>query len=89
VATRTLGAALPADALHAAVRRTGPAVLFLWSQVPGTADARVLEQLPVTRPATSLMAGGPGWSGIPLPRRVTLAPDLPQAVALIDRALGA
>jgi DNA-binding transcriptional MerR regulator len=89
VASRTLGPALPGDALHAAVRRTGPAVLFLWSQLPGTADAQVLEDLPVLRPATSVLVGGPGWGGRALPRRVTVARDLPHAVALVDQALGA
>jgi hypothetical protein len=89
VASRTLGAALPADALAAAVRRTGPAVLFVWSQLPGTADPAVLADLPVTRPATSLLVGGPGWVDRTLPRRVTVAADLPHAVALVDQALGA
>ena len=89
VASRTLGAALPGHALQAAVRRTGPAVLFLWSQLPGTADPAVLEGLPLTRPATSLVVGGPGWSSRALPRRVTVADDLPHAVALVDQALGA
>ncbi len=89
VASRTLGPALPESALRAAVRRTGPAVLFVWSQLPGTADPAVLEQMPVTRPATSLIVGGPGWVGRSLPRRVTMADDLPHAVALVDQALGA
>lgn len=89
VASRVLGAALPGDALVAAVRRTGPSVLFLWSSLPGTADPAVLAALPVTRPATSILAGGPGWVGMALPRRVTVAHDLPHAVALVDQALGA
>lgn len=89
VASRTLGAALPADALLAAVRRTGPAVLFVWSQLPGTADPAVLDALPVLRPATALLVGGPGWARADLPRRVTLAGGLPEAVSLVDRALGA
>lgn len=89
VASRTLGAALPADALLAAVRRTGPAVLFVWSQLPGTADPAVLDALPVLRPATALLVGGPGWTRKDLPRRVTLAGGLPEAVSLVDRALGA
>ena len=88
VASRTLGGALPGPALHAAVARTGPAVLFVWAQLPGTADARVLHALPVTRPATSVVVGGPGWSDGDLPRRVTLAADLPHAVALVEQALG-
>jgi len=89
VASRTLGPALPGSALLAAVRRTGPSVLFLWSQLPGTADPAVLEELPITRPATSLVVGGPGWAGRTLPRRVTVAEDLPHAVSLVDQALGA
>jgi DNA-binding transcriptional MerR regulator len=88
VATRTLGPAMPAQALQAAVLRTGPAVLFLWSQLPGSADPQVLEDLPVTRPATAVVVGGPGWSGAVLPRRVTVAADLPHALTLVDAALG-
>jgi hypothetical protein len=88
VASRTLGAALPADALLAAVRRTGPAVLFVWSQLPGTADPHVLDALPLQRPATALLVGGPGWVRGRLPGRATLADGLPQAVSLVDRALG-
>jgi hypothetical protein len=87
--TRTLGPALPADALSAAVRRTGPALLFVWSQLPGTAVTDVLDAVPVTRPPTSVVVGGPGWSLGALPRRVTLARDLGHAVALAERALGA
>ena len=51
IGVRTLGPAMPADALVAAVRRTGPAALFVWSQLPGTADPRCSTALPVTRPA--------------------------------------
>ena len=89
LATRVLGAAMPGPALEAAVRRTGPAVLFLWSQLPGSADVSVLERLPVTRPATSIVVGGPGWTPETLPRRVTLAEDFSHALDLVDRALGA
>ncbi len=88
IASRMLGAALPADALEAAVRRTGPALLFLWSQLTATADPAVLLRLPITRPPTALVAGGPGWSGVDLPDRVTLAKDLKHAVALVEQALG-
>ena len=89
VAVRTLGPALPAEALVSAVRRTGPAALFVWSQLPGTADPAVLEALPVTRPATAVLVGGPGWAADRLPRRVTVAADLSHALELVDRALGA
>lgn len=89
LAARVLGAAMPGFALEAAVRRTGPAVLFLWSQLPGTAHPAVLEALPVTRPPTAVVVGGPGWVPATLPRRVTFAGSLPAALDLVDRALGA
>lgn len=89
LATRTLGAALPADALEAAVRRTGPAALFVWSQLPGTADERVLANLPVMRPPTVLLVGGPGWVPERLPERVSVAVDLAHAVTLVEQSLGA
>ena len=89
IGVRTLGPAMPAAALQAAVRRTGPAALFVWSQLPGTADPSVLAALPVTRPPTAVVVGGPGWAPDRLPRRITVAADLPHAVELVDRALGA
>ena len=89
VGVRTLGPAMPGSALQAAVRRTGPAALFVWSQLPGTADPSVLEALPVTRPPTAVVVGGPGWVPDRLPRRVTVAADLSHALELVDRALGA
>ena len=57
--------------------------------LPGTADPAVLEALPVTRPATAVVVGGPGWAPDRLPRRVTVAADLTHALELVDRALGA
>ncbi len=89
IASRTLGPALPGDALTAAVRRIGPAALFLWSQLGGTGSERALAELPVTRPATVVLVGGPGWSLPRLPQRVGVATDLPHAVALVEQALGA
>lgn len=88
VGARVLGAAMPAPALEAAVRRTGPAALFLWSQLPGTADPGVLSELPVTRPVTTLLVGGPGWSAGHVPARAVRALDLPHALDLVERALG-
>jgi DNA-binding transcriptional MerR regulator len=89
VGTRVLGAAMPAAALEAAVRRTGPAALFLWSQLPGTADPTVLDGMPVTRPVTTLLVGGPGWTATNMPARAVRALDLPHALDLVERALGA
>ena len=39
-----------------------------------------LEGLPVTRPATAVVVGGPGWPPETLPRRVTLAEDFSHAL---------
>ena len=88
-AARVLGAAMPIEALQAAVRRTGPAVLFLWSQLRATADVTALTTLPITRPPTALLVGGPGWDVGHLPERVGAAGDLAEAIDLIGQALGA
>lgn len=87
IGSRTLGPALPADALQAAVRRTGPALLFVWSQLPGTADPSVLADLPVMRPPTVLVVGGPGWHRKQLPERVHVADDLAAALDLVEEAV--
>ena len=84
--SRVLGAAVPADALHAAVRRTGPAALFVWSQRPETGRPGLLGSLPVMRPPTVVVAGGPGWPAA-LPARVARADDLGAALALLGQAL--
>ncbi|MCW2501066.1 MAG: hypothetical protein JWN87_2742 [Frankiales bacterium] len=83
---RVLGAAVPADALQAAVRRTGPAALFVWSQRPETADPALLEALPLTRPPTTVVVGGPGWPPS-LPARVVRAGGLGAALDLVGQAL--
>ena len=87
-ASRVLGAAMPTEALHAAVRRTGPAVLFVWSQLRATADVAALTTLPLTRPPTALLVGGPGWDVQQLPDRVGAAAGLAHAVELVGQALG-
>lgn len=89
VPTRMLGAALPAAALRSAVARTGPSALFVWSQLSVTAHLSPLAALPVTRPPTRVIVGGPGWVGVPLPKRVTYAQSLPQAVELLRDVLAA
>lgn len=89
VGARLLGAGLPATALAAAVRRTGPAVVLVWAQLPRHADPRLLEGLPVLRPPVTVLAGGAGWRGQRLPARVTYVTDLASAVTLVFRAIGA
>ena len=59
VACRSLGTDLPADALVAAIRRTAPAALLLWSQLADTADPDLLMSLPRTRPGFRIFIAAP------------------------------
>jgi hypothetical protein len=88
IGARLLGGGLPLAALRAAVRRTGPAALMVWSQAATSADVRLLDALPVLRPPVTVLAGGVGWIGRPLPARVSYVPDLVSAVGLVTRAVG-
>jgi MerR family transcriptional regulator, light-induced transcriptional regulator len=93
VATRVLGARVPSDALAAAIRRIGPAGVFLWAQRPHTGDPRQLSALPEIRPAPMVAVAGPGWPTHPeryAPRhRIVAVHDLSEAVSLMARSVGA
>jgi MerR family transcriptional regulator, light-induced transcriptional regulator len=86
IATRVLGARVPHDALVAAIRRTGPAVVLAWSYLGRDGAAEELAELPAVRPAPVVLAAGPGWGE--LPPGVTRVSDLVDAVARITRAVG-
>jgi hypothetical protein len=92
VGCRVLGARVPADALGAAVRRIGPAAVFIWAQRPHTGDPRQLDALPEIRPAPLVAVAGPGWPAHPeqWPTRhhVLGVGDLSEAVSLLARAAG-
>jgi transposase-like protein len=62
LATRMFGPALPADALAAAIRRTAPAAVVLWAELPSFADVSLVEKLPRTRQRARVFLAGPGWS---------------------------
>ncbi|HEV8557716.1 MAG TPA: MerR family transcriptional regulator [Actinophytocola sp.] len=85
--TQLLGAALPADALAAAVRRTAPAAVALWAQLPRHASAPVFDHIPKTRQPIRLFAAGPGWHTTDLPTRVERLDDLPAAVDRLESLL--
>jgi DNA-binding transcriptional MerR regulator len=87
VDSRSLGAALPAEALAAAVRRTAPAAVVLWSQLPVTADVSVLTGLPVTRPRYRTFVAGPGWNGAEVPPGVGVLRSLVDAGERISAAV--
>jgi MerR family transcriptional regulator, light-induced transcriptional regulator len=85
IRTLMIGAGMPVESLGEAIHKTGPAAAFIWSQI-GPTPLVDLESLPVTRPATHLIAGGPGWVGSAGPR-VTVINDLPAAVIACQRAV--
>ncbi len=87
IGTRMLGARVPQETLLQAVRRTGPAGVFVWAQIPGSAKLGALADLPTLRPAPTVLAGGPGWQGS-LPPGVVTAADLTETVARLSRATG-
>lgn len=87
ISSRNLGSRLPLSALVAAMRRTGPAAVFVWSQVRQTGDASYFSQLPQVRPTPVILAGGPGWQE-ELPPGVVHANDLTQTVTRIATAVG-
>jgi hypothetical protein len=84
---RSLGASLPAEALAAAVRRTAPAAVVLWSQLPSTADPAVVAGLPVTRPRYRTFVAGPGWDGAALPPGIEMLGSLVDAGERIGSAV--
>ncbi|WP_435851803.1 MerR family transcriptional regulator [Streptomyces umbrinus] len=68
--TRMFGAAVPAEALTAAVRRLGPSAVVLWAQARSTASIPLARHLAAThwgvkgaRRHPTLVLGGPGWAG--------------------------
>jgi DNA-binding transcriptional MerR regulator len=79
-----LGAAVPPEALQAAVRRVDPARVIVWSQVPATGDLGALPRLP--DPAASgarVIAAGPGWSSA-RSKGIRVLGSLTEAVAACD-----
>jgi hypothetical protein len=90
IGARILGASLPASALANAVQRLGPAVVFVWAQIPGTADPEILASVPACRPSATLLIGGPGWrlDGPTLPSGVVRVTDLTDTVGRIAHAVG-
>ncbi len=86
VRTRMLGSGLPADALLAAVRRTGPTVVFVLATLPVGGGGAVLELLPRQRPAPYVVVGGRGWDHASLPGTVRRVTSLTGA---LDEILGA
>lgn len=87
-----LGNGVPAEALDAAVRRCGPAVVALWSQARATADRPLAAQVAGTafgprgaRTSPVVLLAGPGWAGGPREAGVLRPGGLGEALDAISR----
>ncbi|MGA4863443.1 MerR family transcriptional regulator [Streptomyces lavendulocolor] len=91
---RMLGAAVPVEALGAAVRRTGPAAVVLWSQARSTANLPLARDVAATgwgvrgaRNAPAVLTAGPGWAG-PRPAGVLRPLSLREALSALAGVCG-
>lgn len=80
-----LGRGMPLSSLGQAMRKTGPAAVFIWSQL-GQNSALPLVTLPRLRPASKLVIGGPGWAD-DVPPGITAARTLQDALHTLKRAV--
>jgi len=87
IASRVLGARMPADALAAAAKKIGPSAIVVWSQSLGTADVSIWESVEPMRPAPLLMSVGPGWQS-DLPNGVIKPYDLASTLIALTAASG-
>jgi MerR family transcriptional regulator, light-induced transcriptional regulator len=84
VASRMLGARVPANAWRDALVRTGPAAVLIWAHASGTADYGQITDATRTPPRPAIVAAcGPGWDPGSLPDGVMLLTDFRRALAVI------
>lgn len=86
VQARLLGLGMPRRALVTAVRRSGPAAVFLFASMPAR-DQMLLAELPRQRPAPRIVVGGPGWASSGHPPGVRRVESLDSAIDEIMSAL--
>ena len=86
VASRMLGARVPASALRDALARTGPAAVLIWAHAPSTADYNQLAEATGTRPRPAIVAAcGPGWDPGSLPDGVVLLASFRRALTTVSQ----
>jgi methanogenic corrinoid protein MtbC1 len=85
--TRMLGAAIPADAMAAAIRRTAPAAVVLWAQVSRNADPALVAGTPRRRQRTRMFLGGPGWRVLDVDPALLLTDAMGPAADEIENAV--
>ncbi|WP_239157317.1 MerR family transcriptional regulator [Actinocatenispora thailandica] len=82
--SRLLGARVPAQALSAAIRKTGARAVVLWSHRLHREDRRQLEAATTARPRPPVVATcGPGWQARPVPAGVAAPTDLGELLDLL------
>ena len=85
VASRMLGARVPANALRDALTRTGPAAVLLWAHSAATADRAQVATAAGARPRPAIVAVcGPGWDPAALPEGVLLLTGFRQALSAVS-----
>ncbi|MFE0651958.1 MerR family transcriptional regulator [Streptomyces sp. NPDC059534] len=92
---RMFGAAVPPEALDAAVRRLGPAAVALWSQTGSTANPFLARQVAGTafgvhgaRIAPLVLLTGPGWLGAAVAPGIVQPAGLREALDMICTRYG-
>jgi hypothetical protein len=84
VASRLLGARVPANALREALARTAPAAALIWAHSPAMADRDQIAVAAGARPRPALVAAcGPGWDPGSLPSGVVLLTGFRQALTAL------
>jgi MerR family transcriptional regulator, light-induced transcriptional regulator len=82
IPARMLGARLPTAALLAAVRRTGPSALLVWSHSRSTGDpAQLAAVVAEQRRPLVIAAAGPGWDRAKVPAEVSCPASLTEAIS--------
>ncbi|MGA0732959.1 MAG: MerR family transcriptional regulator [Candidatus Nanopelagicales bacterium] len=61
IGARVLGARTPIDAVEAAIKKTAPSVVLMWSQIDASNSVNDLKALIEIRPAPLILLAGPGW----------------------------
>lgn len=88
VPARMLGARVPPAALAAAVRRTGPTAVVVWSHHPPTGDPAQLEGLLRKRHRPMVLAAaGPGWNTLSFPPGIFVPSTLTEALVMLTTAV--
>ncbi len=84
VAHRLFAPALPKEGLEAAVRRTSPTAVVLWSEQSAYADPALLSEIPNTRLRVRAFTAGSGWDGCAVPAQVEFLGSVATAVEVLS-----